>query len=248
MPDYRIDDLARAAGTTVRNVRAYQDRGLLPPPRREGRVGIYDDAHLARLRVIGQLLERGYSLANIDELVRAWQTGKDVRDVLGLEMAVTGPWSDEVPESMTLAQLTALFGAADPSALDDAVELGVLERDGDRFRVPSPRKLHAAAELVAAGVPLAAVLAHGRQLRRDVDRIARRFVALATTSLFDPLGDAVPPEDVPRLAAAVQRLRPLAQMVVDAELAQAMERHTRAQLGDRLERLMEHERTQTAAS
>ena len=43
MAEYRIDDLAREAGTTVRNVRVYQDRGLLPPPRREGRAGIYSD-------------------------------------------------------------------------------------------------------------------------------------------------------------------------------------------------------------
>ncbi len=27
-PEYTIDELARAAGTTVRNVRSYQDRGL----------------------------------------------------------------------------------------------------------------------------------------------------------------------------------------------------------------------------
>ena len=63
--DYRIDELAREAGTTVRNVRAYQDRGLLPPPRRSGRVGLYTDAHLARLRLIGTMLERGYTLGNI---------------------------------------------------------------------------------------------------------------------------------------------------------------------------------------
>jgi DNA-binding transcriptional MerR regulator len=32
MTEYRIDELAREAGTTVRNVRAYQERGLLAPP------------------------------------------------------------------------------------------------------------------------------------------------------------------------------------------------------------------------
>src|SRR5699024_10415430 len=58
------EELARTADTTVRNVRAYQDRGLLPPPERRGRSGIYSDVHLARLRIIGQLLKRGYTLAN----------------------------------------------------------------------------------------------------------------------------------------------------------------------------------------
>ena len=65
MAEYRIDELARLADTTVRNVRVYQDRGLLAPPRRQGRVGIYSEAHLARLRLIGQLLRRGYTFANI---------------------------------------------------------------------------------------------------------------------------------------------------------------------------------------
>ena len=41
MGEYRIDELARLAGATVRNIRVYQDRGLLAPPRRDGRVGIY---------------------------------------------------------------------------------------------------------------------------------------------------------------------------------------------------------------
>lgn len=36
MTEYRIDELAHAAGTTSRNVRAYRERGLLPPPRKRG--------------------------------------------------------------------------------------------------------------------------------------------------------------------------------------------------------------------
>lgn len=243
MAEYRVDDLARAAGTTVRNVRAYQDRGLLPPPRREGRVALYDDAHLARLRTIAELLGRGYSLANIAELLDAWSQGQDVAELVGLELAVTGPWSDETPEHFTAEDLLALFLAAPDAALgsmlDEALELGVIEVEGDGFLVHSPREIRAAAELVAAGIPLAAVLAAGTELRGEIDRVAERFVTLVTTHLFDPLGDPVPAEEVPRLAAAVQRLRPLGQRVVDAELARAMERHAKAQLGDRLERVLQ---------
>ena len=134
MAEYRVDELARAAGTTVRNVRAYQDRGLLPPPRREGRVGYYDDSHLARLGVIGRLLDRGYSLSNIAELIAGLERGHDLGQLVGLEEAVSTPWSDEVPTSISPEELLVLFGpAATMEALSDAFELGLLEVDGERF-------------------------------------------------------------------------------------------------------------------
>lgn len=58
--EYRIGELAREAGITVRTLRYYRERRLLPPPRREGRIGWYSQAHLDRLRVIGQLVDRGH--------------------------------------------------------------------------------------------------------------------------------------------------------------------------------------------
>jgi len=240
--EFRIDELAREAGTTVRNVRAYQDRGLLPPPRRSGRVGLYTDAHLARLRLIGHLLERGYTLGNIAELISAWERGQDIGELLGLEAELVQPWSDEQPGSISFDELTELFGD-DPDALQEAVKLGLLEPEegGDRFRVPSPRLLHAGAELVAAGIPLDAVLNHARQLARDTDRIAARFVELVVANVFEPYGDRpFPARDVPRLAELLRRLRPLAEMTVDAYLARAMERRLGGELGAHYDRLMEH--------
>lgn len=240
--DYRIDELARAAGTTVRNVRAYQERGLLAPPRRQGRVGLYSDAHLARLRVIGALLERGYSLQNIGELVGAWERGDDLGDLLGLAIAVASPFGDEVPALFSGDELGELFGIADAAeVLGEALDLGLLEVDGDRFRAPSPRLLHAGAELHRAGVPLPALLAEVRRLRRDIDAVAERFVDLVATHVFGPFGDLPPTEVLGELAQVVQRLRPLAEMVVDSELARALERHARSQLGERLTRLVDAE-------
>jgi DNA-binding transcriptional MerR regulator len=239
--EYRIDELAREAGTTVRNVRAYQDRGLLPPPRRSGRVGLYTDAHLARLRLIGQLLERGYTLGNIAELISAWERGQDIGELLGLEAALVEPWSDEVAMTIGLEDLNELFGE-DDDALRDAVKLGLLEpEDGERFRVPSPRLLHAGAELVAAGIPLDAVLNHAQQLARDTDRIAARFVGLVTANVIEPYGDRpFPKADVPRLAELLRRLRPLAESTVDAYLARAMEQRMARELGEHYDRLMGH--------
>jgi DNA-binding transcriptional MerR regulator len=226
--EYRVDEVALRAGTTVRNVRAYQDRGLLPPPRRDGRVGLYGEAHLARLQLIGRLLERGYTLANIEELVGAWERGHELGDLLGLEQAITGPWSDEAPGWVTEQDLARMFPDGDGGTLARAVELGFLVPEGDRYRVPSPRQLHAGAELVAAGVPLPAVLDHAGGLRDDVDRIAERFVTLVAGHVLGA------DRDLAGVTEVVRRLRPLASVSVAAELARAMQHHALDLLGDHL--------------
>src|SRR5262249_12492275 len=96
------------------------------------------------------------------------------------------------------------------------------------------------AELAAAGIPLDVVGAELRKLRNDVDRIAGRFVEMTAAHIFDPYGDELPPaEDVPRLAEIVWRLRPLAEMGVDAELARGMERHAKESLGEHIERSLD---------
>lgn len=247
MAEYRIDDLAHAAGSTVRNIRAYQDRGLLPPPRLEGRVGIYDDTHLARLRLIGKLLGRGYTFAIIKDLLSAWETGKDVGEVLGLEKVLTDPWSDEIPTTATYAELFEIFGAGlaeDQAAalLERTVELGLIEPDGDQYRVPSPRLLHVGAELVAAGIPLGAVLDIARQIRDDCDVIAGRFVNLVQEHVFQRLEDLPNPttEEITDVAEVVRRMRPLVKMVVDPFIARAMETRVEAALGSHLETVRDH--------
>lgn len=62
---FSIDELARATHLSIRTIRAHQTRGLLPPPRREGRTVVYSRQHLHRLRQITVLQERGYNLAAI---------------------------------------------------------------------------------------------------------------------------------------------------------------------------------------
>jgi len=243
MGEYRIDELARLAATTVRNVRVYQDRGLLAPPRRDGRVGIYTDAHLARLRLIGQLLKRGYTFANIGEMLAVWERGGDLADVLDLESAIADPWSDEVPAYVTAEQLEVPFGAGNTAEnRARAVDLGILEPDGERYLVPSPRLLSAGAELVAAGLTMPDVLDLAERLRVRVDAVANDMAGtvaghVVAAHLRDGRLDG---EDIAEVAAIVRRLRPLAQTVVDAMLAQAMSRHVQDALGDHFPELLRH--------
>lgn len=226
---YRIEDLAHRSGATVRTIRAYQDRGLLPRPERRGRANVYSDTHLTRLRQIADLLDRGYTLASIKELLEAWDTGRGLGGVLGLAAEVDGPWTDEEAVRISRAELVERFGGApDEAAVADAVELGVLERvpgEKDLFLVPSPQELTVAAELHEAGVPLSAIAGHLRELRGQVEHIAARFLEFTTEHVFARyIGAHQPPTEADTVEAAtlVRRLRPLAQQTVDAELARAM--------------------------
>ncbi|XIG76141.1 MerR family transcriptional regulator [Streptomyces sp. SGAir0957] len=241
--EYRIEDLAHHSGATVRTIRAYQDRGLLPRPERRGRANVYTSAHLSRLRQIADLLDRGYTLASIKELLEAWDAGRGLGGVLGLVAEVDGPWTDERAGRITRAELAERFGGEhDEVAVREAVELGVLERVPDRddeFIVPSPQELAVAVELHATGVPLTAISDHLRELRSSVEHIAARFLEFTTEHVFARYLDSYPPTDTEAAEAAslVRRLRPLAQQSVDAELARAMRlfatRHLTQHLADR---------------
>ncbi|MHC5259230.1 MerR family transcriptional regulator [Streptomyces sp. UC4497] len=240
--EYRIEDLAHHSGATVRTIRAYQDRGLLPRPERRGRANVYTDTHLSRLRQIADLLDRGYTLASIKELLEAWDAGRGLGGVLGLVAEVDGPWTDERAGRITRAELDERFGGEpDEAAVRDALDLGVLERvpgKDDEFLVPSPQELAVAAELHAAGVPLSAISTHLRELRGHVEHIAARFLEFTTEHVFARYLGPQPPTDTEAAEAAslVRRLRPLAQQSVDAELARAMRmfatRHLHRHLAD----------------
>jgi DNA-binding transcriptional MerR regulator len=240
MGEYRIDELARLAESTVRNVRVYQDRGLLAPPRRDGRVGIYTDAHLARLQLIGRLLKRGYTFATIGEMLAVWERGGNLADVLDLESAVGHPWSDEVPGHVTAGQLRELFGAEDTAQnRARAVALGLLEPDGERYRVPSPRLLSAGAEMAAAGMTLSAVLDLAERLQVHVDAAAHDMAATVAGHVVARLRDGTAHDmDLAEAAAVIRRLRPLAQVVMDAMLAEAMARHVQEALGDHVAQVL----------
>jgi DNA-binding transcriptional MerR regulator len=170
---YRIDDLARAAGTTVRNVRAYQERGLLHAPHRVGRIAVFDEGHLARLKLVTSMLERGYTTANIVEMLAAWENGDDLGDVLGLERLVR-PWAADEPKTMTLREARELAGTQ--AALDRlvAAKLVVL-RDGKAV-AQRPRLLKAFAEARGYGGPMDTSLALHEQLAPMLDEIAGMLV------------------------------------------------------------------------
>lgn len=239
--EYTIDELARQAGTTVRNVRAYQDRGIIPPPERRGRAGVYNAEHLSRLRIIGQLLARGYTLSSIGELIEALDQGQNLAQVIGIESAVASPWTDEQPMTYSLPDLIKLFeGNFDPRVLATVVDLDILQQQGAKFVAPSPKMIIAAAELVKTGIPLADMLDVVSQLRANVERAAEAMVQLIDKHLLEKYGDGLPPpEESAEIGDLIWRLRPLVEMAVHAEVSRAMQRAATQHLGDRLSHVLE---------
>jgi DNA-binding transcriptional MerR regulator len=208
--EYRMEELARLAGITVRTLRFYRERKLIPPPRREGRIAWYDDHHLARLRTIAALLERGHTLTGIAELADALEHGRDVADLVGLDTP-----TEEEPVRLTPEELAARFeGEVTPENLAAAMELGYLGTDGDEIVHISRRLLDVSSALVREGIPLAEVLTAGQRVREHVDALAEMFAELVLRHAGE--------DDL-------HRLRPLARSVVEAELSLALDRRLRKQ-------------------
>ncbi|CAN0625036.1 Transcriptional regulator, MerR family [Burkholderia multivorans] len=246
--EYTVDELARVSDTTVRNVRAYQDRGLLAPPEKRGRVGIYDDTHVARLKLVNHLLARGYTLANIQDLIMAIDEGHDLRSILGLETAIGGRWSHERPKTYSLAALAQMFGPQTPASLARVTELGLLERRGVSFVAKSPALLEAAAAMVKEGIPVRELLDAIGLARPHFDAIARLLVDLVVKRLdrYDA-GALPPPTDVPALVDAIWRLRPLAAVFVEGETSRALETAAGAYLGGRVATILDKKLSDEAA-
>ncbi|QES47080.1 MerR family transcriptional regulator [Streptomyces venezuelae] len=228
--------MARAAGVKVRNLRYYQERGLLPPPRREGRIVWYSDDHLVRLRLIDDLLGRGYTVQGIAELLAAWEQGGGIAQLLGLEREMTRDWVQEVPVSMTLAELRELFGpAATPQDTRRAAALEYVRVEGDTVTFPSRRLLEATVALVRQGVPLSEILDAGEFVQSQAAALADRFVALFRRHVIGPEGlGRLSAAQLEHVTEAVAALRPVAGEVVTTEFARAMARRVDAEVASLL--------------
>ena len=231
--EMRIDALAVAAGVTSRTIRDYQARGLLPPPRLEGRTGWYSREHLARLELIADLQERGFSLAAVKATLDAWAQGNDLQGLLDLEQLLLAPWGEPEHQvrEMPVTELLERFQFLDdlPAAIQKAVDSGLLEPREDRFLAPAPVILEGAEELLRLGMDLDDLLDMLAETQADAERIARRYVERIAPSIIAQLDE----QGVSAALDTVRRLRPMALGSVRAVLDVALRRA----IDDRLQQL-----------
>src|SRR5260221_5826068 len=172
--EYRIEQLARASGMAVDTIRFYQGKGLLDAPRREGRVTWYGDGPLERLRRIRELQSRGFTLPVIRRFMDAELEPSDE----SLVAAVTHPSS---PQTLPLDELAERSGVAAPllKSLEQAGLLVPIE-GGDEPVYPAEdlEAIAAGMQLIAAGVPIGALIELGREYAQTTDKLAREAVDL----------------------------------------------------------------------
>ena len=207
-----IDELARRTGMTVRNIRAHQSRGLLPPPKVRGRTGYYGDDHVARIELIREMQADGLNLEAIRRLLEG--VGASSTEVLDFARALRAPFEDEQPEIVEAGELSHMWGDAepDPALIRRAEKLGILRALPDgRFEVISPRLQRAGRELADLGVSAEVALSIAAKLRRHSEGVAEAFVDLFVEEIWKPFDRAGRPEgDWPKVREALERLRPLA--------------------------------------
>ncbi|MCL6735733.1 MerR family transcriptional regulator [Streptomyces neyagawaensis] len=207
-----VDELAARAGVTVRTVRFYSTKGLLPPPViGPRRVGRYGRGHLARLALIEELQRQGMTLAAIERYLRQLPPDLSPRD-LALQRAVVASWAPDAVETVTREELEPRAGRPlDEDDVERLTAMGLVERDGDGFRV-DPGLLRLGVELLDVPLSQESILAarnvlieHARAAAHELSGLFRDAVAERDPQAVKSLSAHMQPLVVQALLTTFQR-------------------------------------------
>ena len=220
----------------------YVKRGLLPPPLRVGRIALYNDTHLTRLRLITSMLDRGYNIAHVHEMLSAWEQGKDVGDMLGLESAIAGSWATEKPERMSVADAKRLVD--DDPGFERMVGLGVIRLEDGEAIVVRPKLIEAFNDIRQYGVATDKLIDLHEQIAPLIDQISGLLVQAGIEEVADRIapGSALTPDtEVAELITMLVRFRTQAVSAVSATLAFSIESTIETAVGQILGDLIDKE-------
>ncbi len=229
-----VDELAARSGVTVRTIRFYAGRGLLPPPTLRGRLGLYGKDHLARLELVSELSSLGFTLAAIERFLQRLPASAGAEE-LALQRALLTPWLPEQLEEVDRPELQRRAGRALSDDELAALEaLGVLERAGGDGQI----RLHGSASL-AVGLESLEMGLPPRVLRRSHELIAQHTAALAEdlmrlfqAEVLQPYRDSArQAQDRARLQDLLTRLKPITVRGVVTAFGRAVNRTIRERLG-----------------
>jgi DNA-binding transcriptional MerR regulator len=210
-----IAELATRTGISVRTIRFYAGLGLIAPPEVRGRLGLYDERHVARLELVRDLQGLGFTLAAIEGYLARIPLDRSPED-LALHRALLAPWLPEEPETVSKAELDARAGrTVDGEELARLVTLGVIRPDGARdsaqsWTLTSPDMLGYGLSLLDTEMDFAVQLAAKQIIESHTHALATELVALFHDTVLREYRDrGHPPELRDRLIALLERLKPI---------------------------------------
>ncbi len=202
-----LDELTRRVGMSVRNIRFYTTKGLVPPPIRRGRSGYYSGDHVARLELVAELQAHGFTLSAIEKYVARIPLDASP-ETIALHRTLLAPWMAELPETLSRRELGRRAGRTlTDDDLDTLNALGIVfpTKQG-KFQVAIAH-LSVGVALLDLGMPLDAALAaqdifteHGRKVAEELTELFRTKVWPAYKE-----GGISPDE----LRAVVERFKPV---------------------------------------
>ncbi|WP_300405530.1 MerR family transcriptional regulator [Nocardioides sp.] len=200
-----LDELTARVGLSVRNVRFYTSRGLVPPPLRQGRSGYYTAEHVARLELVQELQAHGFTLAAIERYVSALPEDAEPEDI-ALARTMLAPWQSDLPVDMERSELDLRAGRPlSDQDIATLVALGIVRVREDRFLV-ARTQLGVGVQLLELGFPRevaeaarAIYLDHGRQMAEELHVL-----------IAEQLAPRYESGDFHRFQAVMERLKPLA--------------------------------------
>lgn len=202
------------------------------PPLRVGRIALFNDTHLTRLRLITSMLDRGYNIAHVREMLGAWEEGKNLGDVLGLETAIAGTWTTEKPETMSVADAQRLVD--DPDAFNRLVGLQVIRVDGTQASITRPKLIEAFNEIRDYGVKFDKLIDLHEQIVPEIDKISDMLVRAGAEHVLERIkpGEPLPADaEIAELITMLVRFRTQAVATVTATLASSIESNIESLVG-----------------
>jgi DNA-binding transcriptional MerR regulator len=228
-----IDQLARRTGISVRTIRFYAQRGLLPPPQLRGRTGLYGEDHVARLELVSELSALGFSLAAIEEQLRRLPASAGSAE-LALHRALLTPWIPEQLEELDRAELDRRAGraltAADLATLEG---LGILTPlDDGRVRLHGANTLSGGLAVLDSPLPGPFLRLAHELIERHANAMADELMELFQREVLQPYRDrGRPAAERGRLAEALAQLKPVTVRGVMTAFGRAVNRTIREKVG-----------------
>lgn len=224
-----LEELAELTGVAPRTIRFYQTKKLLQPPSKDpkdARLARYGAEHAERLRLIGELHDRGLKLPAIKNLLEEGDASTRIADWLGLDDSLRGSWRNDAPRLVDREELAKLLAPTPPGTQGFLEDAGLVVRQGNAWLISDPSLLDLTVRLVADGVRIDLVLEAGAILQKQLGKAAAQLVDLFVKALGEGFGAGVD------TATLVEALRPAAGDAARIIFGQQLERAIEQLLAD----------------